>query len=390
MSPLKLVRPTMAPEVMVDRQIVRDLQDDERGRGQSTQSGRAVGHQFTQVEGLAAGSRASALMRARLSGSAQVLFEDADRGGQQPNRCGSYGDGAARWRAANHQVMGPGPNPRDGPPHELNGSRHRVGVLPTMPELIEVEFYRRWVEATVGYTIASVDAPDPWYLKRGTTAAGLSASLTGTTLTEVRRIGKLLLLDTTATTLGLRFGMTGRVMVDGRSPLVHLEYSSTRPDPAWVRFSLEFKGGPRLDVVDPRRLGGAELAPDESRLGDDALTISPRQLRAGLARSRAGLKTWLLDQHRIAGIGNLLADEMLWRGGLDPARPAGSLSGVEVRRLHRHLRATIEDLTRRGGSHTGDLQIARVRGAGCPRDGTPLQRRTIGGRTTYSCPLHQR
>jgi ribosomal protein S13 len=135
--------------------------------------------------------------------------------------------------------------------------------------------------------------------------------------------------------------------------------------------------------------GGVELDPDEGRLGVDAATIGTAQLRDVLA-SEAPLKARLLDQARIAGIGNLLADEMLWRAGLDPARTARSLSPAEVRRLHRHLRATLAELDSRGGSHTGDLQEMRSRDGLCPRDGTPLLRRTVGGRTTYSCPRHQR
>jgi formamidopyrimidine-DNA glycosylase len=101
------------------------------------------------------------------------------------------------------------------------------------------------------------------------------------------------------------------------------------------------------------------------------------------------LKARLLDQSRVAGLGNLLVDEILWRSGLDPARPAESLTPAEHRRLHRHLRTGVEDLLQRGGSHTGHLQPARVRGGRCPRDGTELLRRTVGGRTTYSCPVHQ-
>lgn len=97
-----------------------------------------------------------------------------------------------------------------------------------------------------------------------------------------------------------------------------------------------------------------------------------------------------MDQSRIAGLGNLLADEILWRAGLDPARPAAELDDEEVRRLHRHTRATLDRLLDRGGSHTGDLMAERHRHGVCPRDGTSLARRTIGGRTTYSCPLHQR
>jgi formamidopyrimidine-DNA glycosylase len=256
--------------------------------------------------------------------------------------------------------------------------------------MIEVEQYRRAADQVVGRTIRTVRAPDAWYLKGGTTAAGLRSALRGAEVTGTRRIGKLLLLDTDGPALGLRFGMTGRLLVDGQAPVERLEYSSPRTDPAWVRFSLGFDGGGSLELVDPRRLGGVQLDPPEGRLGPDALAITPSVLRAALARSHAPVKAWLLDQSRVAGIGNLLADEILWRAGLDPARPADSLSAADVRRLHRHLVATIAELTARGGSHTGDLQVARQRGATCPRDGAPLLRRTIGGRTTYSCPRHQR
>jgi formamidopyrimidine-DNA glycosylase len=143
-------------------------------------------------------------------------------------------------------------------------------------------------------------------------------------------------------------------------------------------------------MVDPRRLGGVALDPTLDHLGPDALALRERQLRDALARSRAPLKAWLLDQSHVAGVGNLLADEILWRAGLDPARPAADLTSEEVALLHRTLGRTIRLLTQRGGSHTGDLQVARVRGASCPRDGARLLRRTIATRTTYSCPVHQR
>lgn len=257
--------------------------------------------------------------------------------------------------------------------------------------MIEVERYRELAHLTVGRTIAAVHAPDVWYLKKGTTAEQLDAELVGHTISGTRRIGKLLLLETDGPTLGLRFGMTGRLAVDGRAAIEKLEYeyASTKDEPRWNRFGLHFRGGGDLHVVDSRRLGGVELEPDESHLGIDALDVGPAQLRGLLAGRRAPLKAWLLDQGRLAGIGNLIADEALWRAGLDPARPAGALEEREVRRLHKHLQATIRELTARGGSHTGDLHVARVRGAACPRDGTPLERRTIGGRTTYSCPKHQ-
>lgn len=258
-----------------------------------------------------------------------------------------------------------------------------------MPEMIEVEQYRQAANRAVGRPIVRVVAPDGWYLKRGTTAREVRSALTGASITGTRRVGKLLLLDMTRCTLGLRFGMTGRLDVDGHAPIERLQYSSGRNDPSWIRFELRFEAGGALRMIDPRRLGGVELEPDVTRLGVDALEIGAALLRDLLSRSGAPLKAWLLDQGHVAGLGNLLVDEILWRGGLDPARPAHSLSRGEVRRLHRHLRATIAELTTRGGSHTGDLQVARVRGAACPRDATPLQRRTIGGRTTYSCPVHQ-
>jgi formamidopyrimidine-DNA glycosylase len=184
--------------------------------------------------------------------------------------------------------------------------------------------------------------------------------------------------------------MTGRLLVDGSGPIEKLEYSSARHEPTWTRFRLRFAEGGTLELVDPRRLGGVTLDPHLDHLGTDALAVRERHLGERLAASRAPLKAWLLDQSHLAGLGNLLVDEILWRAGLDPARPASSLDSQDVRQLHRTVGRTTRLLMERGGSHTGDLQIARVRGATCPRDGAPLQRRTIGGRTTYSCPAHQR
>lgn len=189
--------------------------------------------------------------------------------------------------------------------------------------------------------------------------------------------------------LGLRFGMTGRLVVDDHAAIEKLEYSSARVLPEWCRFELRFDGQGTLVIVDPRRLGGVELNPDDFRLGPDAFELTAEQLAAALERSRTALKARLLDQHRVAGLGNLLVDEILWRTGVDPAREAGSLDGAEHNLLAEAIRTTVAELAERGGSHTGDLHLARIRGGSCPRDGEPLERRTIGGRTTYSCPQHQ-
>ena len=258
-----------------------------------------------------------------------------------------------------------------------------------MPELAEVEFYRRLAERALDREISHVVAADAWFLKGGLTGDLLARALTGKQFTAVRRIGKLLLLETTGPTLGLRFGMTGRLLLDGEAGVGDLVYGSARDEPAWDRVTFGFADGGDLRVRDPRRLGGVALDPDESKLGVDAWTVTLDGLRDAVSTSEAPLKARLMDQARLAGVGNLTADEVLWRAGLDPARPAGSLSDAELRALHTHLRTTFDDLIAAGGSHTGALQQHRVEDGRCPKDGTPLVRRTVGGRTTWSCPRHQ-
>lgn len=259
-----------------------------------------------------------------------------------------------------------------------------------MPELLEVETYRQQAEAVVGRQITWVDTPDTWYVKRAEPDE-VQAAATGSTITEARRIGKLLVLDLdTGTRLGLRFGMTGRLIVDGSAAIERLEYSSAQDNPVWDRFAIGFDSDGELRVRDPRRLGGIELDPDETRLGIDALKLSHNDLVVALGRSSAPVKARLLDQSRVAGIGNLLADEILWRAGIDPSRPAGFLIAAETDRLHRGIVETLDDLMERGGSHTGDLRAASLADGRCPLDAADLQRRRIGGRTTLSCPEHQR
>lgn len=259
-----------------------------------------------------------------------------------------------------------------------------------MPELLEVETYRQLAETAVGRTVASVRSPDPWFLKGATTAASLRRALVGHRFVAARRTGKLLLLDLdSGPTLGIRFGMTGALVVDGRAGVDQLRYAPRRRDPVWDRWSARFEDGGALVAHDPRRLGGVLLDPDESALGPDASSISRSELAAGLRGSHTALKARLLDQSRVAGIGNLIADEVLWRSGLSPLRPAGSLTTGEVTRLHRHLGRALGDMSERGGSHTGDLMDERRPGGLCPRDGTPLTRSTVGGRTSWWCPGHQ-
>lgn len=261
-----------------------------------------------------------------------------------------------------------------------------------MPELPEVERYRALAEtAALDRPIVAVHAPDAWYLKRAASADAVTASLIGQKFVAARRRGKLMMIDTDdGTVLGLRFGMSGRLLVDGEAGVDELIYSGRRADPRFERFAVVFDGGGTLSMNDPRRLGGVELDPDLSRLGPDALGLTLPELRNALAGGRVALKARMLDQAHIAGVGNLIADEVLWRAGLSPLRPAGEMSGPAVKRLHTHLTSGLAELIDRGGSHTGDLMPHRRPGGICPRDGAALRRNTVGGRTTWWCPKHQR
>jgi formamidopyrimidine-DNA glycosylase len=263
-----------------------------------------------------------------------------------------------------------------------------------VPELPEVEAYRRLAEGALDRPVAGVDVGDRRFVRGASVPEELVAALEGAWFTAARRRGKLLVLDLGGSgagrRLGLRFGMTGHLLLDGRRAVDRLVYSSERAEPAWDRFGVRFVDGGHLVVRDPRLLGGAELDPDESRLGPDALDVAPAPLRRALEGSQVALKARLMDQSRLAGVGNLIADEVLWRASLAPQRPAGSLTAAEHRRLHHHLRGTLDELMARGGSHTGELMAERVPEGRCPRDGAELVRSTVGGRTTWWCPRHQR
>ena len=258
-----------------------------------------------------------------------------------------------------------------------------------MPEILEVELYRSLAERALGRPIDHAWMVDSRYGRGGTTAGRLTDALVGRRLTAARRRGKLLLLDSDGgPTLGVRFGMTGGLVVDGVQALDRLRYGPGSFDDKWVRAGIAFADGGSLLLHDPRRFGSLELGPDESRLGPDAPTVTRVELGDALAGA-APLKARLMDQRRLAGIGNLLADEILWRAGLDPARRT-PLTGAELGALHRAVRSTVRQLGRRGGSHMGDLMEQRRPGGRCPKDGAELRRATVGGRTTWWCPSHQR
>jgi formamidopyrimidine-DNA glycosylase len=246
-----------------------------------------------------------------------------------------------------------------------------------MPELPEAERARQVIERALGREIVAVDDADS-YVCRPHSPGELAAALTGHTLTAAHRRGKFLWVESDGPELGLHLGMAGRMVVD------------EPPEPhGWDRFSLEFAGGGRLALRDKRRLGRAVLEPDFSHVGPDAAEISRDDFRTRFSRSGMPVKARLLDQGVMAGVGNLLADETLWRARLSPHRPASSLSVEELDRLRRTMRAATRDAIANGGVHTGKFMPARVRGGTCPRDRSSLALDTVGGRTTLWCPTCQ-
>jgi formamidopyrimidine-DNA glycosylase len=258
-----------------------------------------------------------------------------------------------------------------------------------MPELPEVERARALIaERALGRRIAEVDDADT-YVCRPHQPGEIAAALTGRTLSAAHRRGKAMWMETDGgdgPILGLHLGMAGRIVVD--------EHGEGDPKPAeagrgWDRFTLHFADGGALVLRDKRRLGRAVLEPRVELLGPDAAEIGRDEFRARVGRGEAPVKAKLMDQEVIAGVGNLLADETLWRARLSPLRPAGALADDDLDRLRRELRAAIRSAIRLGGVHTGELIPHRVRDGRCPRCGAPLTRAKVGGRTTWWCPEEQ-
>jgi len=160
-------------------------------------------------------------------------------------------------------------------------------------------------------------------------------------------------------------------------------------DYRWARFGLTFADGGRLLLVDPRRLGRVRLDPPVEKLGPDAATITADAFTRAVTGGSAPVKARLLEQHRIAGIGNLLADEILWQARVHPGRPGDEITEPEVKRLFRATRAAVRSALRDGGVHTLTLIAHRRPDGRCPRDGTPMTHGTFGGRTTWWCPRDQ-
>jgi formamidopyrimidine-DNA glycosylase len=271
-----------------------------------------------------------------------------------------------------------------------------------MPELPEVEAARRLIaDRALHRRIADVDDSDR-YVSRPHAAGELRSALTGRTLTAAHRRGKTIWLDTSSgdpdgppgPELGVHLGMSGRIQVTGPDGAVteagdERRYDTGPRSARWNRFTLTFADGGRLVLQDPRRLGRVRLNPDVDALGPDAAQVTPAEFRALITKGRIAVKARLLDQSKIAGVGNLLADEILWQARVSPLAPANALTPAQVNRLYRAVKSALAAAIANGGAHTGEIIAARHPGGTCPRDGAPMVHGTVGGRSTWWCSREQ-
>jgi formamidopyrimidine-DNA glycosylase len=271
-----------------------------------------------------------------------------------------------------------------------------------VPELPEVEAARSLIaDQALHRRIVDVDDSDS-YVRRPHSPGELRNALMGRSLTAAHRRGKTMWLETSGTSgaagpgpeLGIHLGMSGRIVVTGPDGTVaeggDPRRYDTRPLRAvWNRFTLTFADGGSLVLLDPRRLGRVRLNPDIGLLGPDAREVTPAEFRVLIMKGTIAVKARLLDQSKIAGVGNLLADEILWQAKVSPLARVDSLSSAQVNRLYRALKSVLASAIANGGAHTGEMVAARHPGGICPRDGAPMAHGTVGGRSTWWCSREQ-
>ena len=265
-----------------------------------------------------------------------------------------------------------------------------------MPELPEAEAARRLAQrALVGRRIVEVAACEDPIVFAGTSARRVAAWLRGRRVVAARRKGKHNWLELDRRPwLAFHFGMSGRLHV----------YRRAEDRPRFWKLEIATEEGRRLAITDTRRFGRIRLLRDPaheppiSLLGYDPLEGLPAasELRAVLQRRQAPLKAVLLDQSVFAGVGNWIADEVLYQAALSPHRPAASLSLGEVSRLRRKLHAIVRRAVEVGADsdhfppawlfHHRWGRNAEARTARAER----IIHETIGGRTTAWVPTRQR
>ena len=274
-----------------------------------------------------------------------------------------------------------------------------------MPELPEVETVRRHLARRVpGKTVRSVWTSGK--ALRKPFARGFRGSFAGGRFTGVRRIGKFLYLDWRSAegaedrSLLAHLGMTGQFLLSGRA-------AHERPPHTHVVW--EFEDGSSLLFCDPRRFGLMEWVARESRppnVGADPteFALSGEWMAAELAKSRAPIKAFLLDQRKIAGVGNIYACEALFKAGISPRRRAHTLSRDEAHRLAEAVDSTLRaaignrgttfsnyrDPDDRPGENGSSLLVYGREGKPCLRCGKPVRRIVQSGRSSFYCATCQK
>ncbi|MDT5027381.1 MAG: formamidopyrimidine-DNA glycosylase [Micromonosporaceae bacterium] len=276
-----------------------------------------------------------------------------------------------------------------------------------MPELPEVETVRQGLSQWVaGRTIESVEVLHPRAVRRHAAGgADFVAALAGRTITDVRRRGKYLwfALDSDDAIVG-HLGMSGQML---------LVEAQTPPGPH-LRIRFTFRdGGPQLRFVDQRTFGGLALSPGGADLPSEIAHIArdpfdpafdPEAFVAAFRARRTGAKRALLDQTLISGVGNIYADEALWRALLHGERPASGLTRPAVRALLGHATDVMDEAMRQGGTSfdalyvniNGEsgyfdrsLNVYGREGEPCRRCGAVIRREPFMNRSSYSCPRCQ-
>lgn len=275
-----------------------------------------------------------------------------------------------------------------------------------MPELPEVEVVRRCLEpVVVGAVVTEAEIRHPRTGRRNARPEDVVDRLAGRRVLSAARTGKFLRLPLEGDLLWvIHLGMSGRVELS----------AAGRAEQPHTHFVARLVSGIEVRLVDPRTFGFvAVLTPDElagsglSLLGPDALDGLPRtaHLLSYLEGRSAPIKALLLDQRFLAGLGNIYADEVLHRAGIDPRRPAGTLLLDEVRRLRsairpvltagiRHGGTSLDDLAYllpdgRAGEYLGRLRVYGREGMPCRRCGAPILRTVVAQRSSYYCEVCQ-
>lgn len=271
-----------------------------------------------------------------------------------------------------------------------------------MPELPEVETIVRDLAGLLpGAVIRAVEVVHADLVK-GEDASAFAAGLRGARIEGVGRRAKNILLRLDRGLLVVNLGMTGRLLV--RTP--------DDPPPTHLGVRLTLEDGRELDYHDIRRFGELRRytpegwARREEELGIEPLSdgFTGEYLYDLSRRSRVAVKTWLMDQRRVVGVGNIYASEALFRAAIDPRRPASTLSRGEAGRLRDAVQEVLrEAIGFRGttfldyrdargerGEFAGRLRMYDREGEPCPGCGRPVQRIVQGGRSTFFCPGCQR